>query len=93
MQPTKAIKQISNQSGQGLIEYLVIVGLIAVAGIAVMSVVGQSVQGQFARVANAIQGKDDKVELVEVTEGTYRKKDMSDFFRGASKREQGSKQK
>ena len=83
----KIIKCISNQRGQGLIEYLVIVALVAVAGIAVMSVVGQNVRAQFANVANSIQGNGQaKVNISEVRESHYKKRDMGDFFRGSSLR-------
>ncbi len=73
-----------NQKGQGLIEYLIIVALVAVAGIAVIKVVGQNVQAQFANVAKAIQGESGKVQTEKVSESHYKKKDMSDFFKGAS---------
>lgn len=81
---------MKNQKGQGLIEYLIIVALVAVAGIAVMKVVGQNIHAQFATVANAIQGKSStKAEMDEVRKSYYRKKDMSDFFRGSTNRKQG----
>lgn len=83
-------KFINNQRGQGLIEYLVIVALVAVAGIAVMSVVGQNVRAQFANVASAIQGKSSSnIKLDEVRKSQYQKRDMSDFFRGSAKRQNG----
>lgn len=76
--------QLSNQKGQGLIEYLIIVALIAVAGIAVMKVVGQNVHAQFANVAKAIQGESGKVQTDKIQESHYKKKDMGDFFKGAA---------
>ncbi len=76
-----------NERGQGLIEYLIIVALVAIAGIAVMKVVGQNIHAQFATVANAIQGKSaTKAPMEEVRKSYYRKKDMSDFFRGSANR-------
>ncbi len=73
-----------NQKGQGLIEYLIIVALVAVAGIAVMSVVGQNVQAQFANVAKAIQGdRSGKAEMNEIRKSHYKKKDMGTFFSGS----------
>lgn len=76
-----------NQKGQGLIEYLIIIALVAVAGISVMSVVGQNVRAQFAVVANSIQGKGaGKVKMDEVRDSHYQKRDMGDFFKGAATR-------
>jgi pilus assembly protein Flp/PilA len=86
-------KNILNENGQGLIEYLVIVALVAVAGIAVMKVVGQNVRAQFANVADAIQGNTGKAKLDEVRESHYKKRDMGDFFRGAANREQDDDKK
>jgi pilus assembly protein Flp/PilA len=81
---------LSNQRGQGLIEYLIIVALVAVAGISVMKVVGQNVHAQFAHVADAIQGKNSNVHLDEVRETQYQKRDMGDFFKGADSRKKDS---
>lgn len=44
----------SKQQGQGLSEYLVIVGLIAVASIAAVGFLGGTVRSQVAAVANEI---------------------------------------
>ena len=44
----------SKQQGQGLSEYLVIVGLIAVASIAAVGFLGGTVRSQVATVANEI---------------------------------------
>ena len=44
----------SKQQGQGLSEYLVIVGLIAVASIAAVGFLGKTVRSQVAAVANEI---------------------------------------
>ncbi len=79
---------IKNQRGQGLIEYLIIVALVGVATITVMKVIGQNVRAQFARVSNAIQGKNSKdVETTQIRESQYKTRDMGDFFRGADTRE------
>lgn len=89
----KYIQNIRNERGQGLIEYLVIVALVAVAGIAVMSVVGQNVRAQFANVASAIQGRTGSVQLDEVRKSHHKKRDMSDFFGGAAIREKNNNSK
>ena len=78
------VKTIRNQRGQGLVEYLIIVALVAVATMSVMRVVGQSVQVKFAEVAKALGAKAEKdIGDVKVIETNWKKKDMSDFMTGA----------
>lgn len=45
-------------TGQGMSEYLIIVGLIAVAGIAVMGLMGGTVRNQFGGMAQELAGGD-----------------------------------
>jgi Flp pilus assembly pilin Flp len=72
---------IKNQKGQGLIEYLIIVAIVAVGSIAVIKVVGANIDVQFANVAQALGGTDSKKkDAYKVTEGLYKKKDFSNFF-------------
>ncbi len=75
--------KFSNQDGQGLIEYLIIVALMGVATISILSVVGSSMSRKFAGIANAIQGDPQDVGKVEVNEGQYKRKDLGDFLKGA----------
>ena len=51
-----AKKSIRNVRGQGMSEYLIIVALIAVAGIAVMGLFGGAARNQVAGLANEISG-------------------------------------
>ena len=51
-----AKKSIRNVRGQGMSEYLIIVALIAVAGIAVMGLFGGAARNQVAGLANEIAG-------------------------------------
>ena len=44
----------SNQAGQGMTEYIIIVALIAVAAIGVYSFFGQTIRGQMAGMAQEI---------------------------------------
>lgn len=71
----------NSQKGQGLIEYLIIVAIVAVGSIAVIKVVGANIDVQFANVAQALGGTDSKKkEAHAVTEGLYKKRDFSNFF-------------
>lgn len=77
-------KFIKNKAGQGLVEYLIIVAIVAVGSIAVIKAVGGNINVQFANVAQALGGKESrKKEAHDVTESMYKKKDFGSFFEGA----------
>lgn len=50
-------------AGQGMSEYLIIIGLVAVAGIGVMSFFGQTVQHQVAGITTELSGGDGSTEV------------------------------
>jgi len=79
--PTRVLK---NCRGQGLIEYLIIVAIVAVGSIAVMRTVGANINVQFAKVSQALGGKSASgIEHHEVTKTMHSKKDLGSFFDGA----------
>lgn len=47
------------EAGQGMVEYIIIVALIALAGIAAFSLFGESVRGQTAQMAKQVAGVND----------------------------------
>jgi len=47
------------QAGQGMVEYIIIVALVALAGIATFSYFGQSIRGQTAQMAKQVAGTND----------------------------------
>jgi pilus assembly protein Flp/PilA len=75
------MKFLNNHRGQSLIEYLVIVSLVAVGSIFVMKSLGQSVQVRFANITNALQNKETNIQpdVVEATQ--YKKRNLDDFFK------------
>lgn len=78
-------KAIKNNKGQGLVEYLIIVAIVAVGSIGVMRVVGANINVRFANIADALGGKGgENRKTHEVTDSLVKKKDFSDFFEGAS---------
>lgn len=79
---------INNQRGQGLVEYLILTALLAVATMGVVRLLGHSVSARYADVVNAVQGRDNarKTETEQVEERHYKKRDMGDFMRGATTR-------
>lgn len=80
-----AIKtKIKEIKGQGLVEYLIIVAIVAIGSISVIKIVAGNLNVQFANVAQALGGKASrKKEAHEVTETAYKKRDLGTFFEGA----------
>lgn len=79
------MKLIKNQKGQSLIEYMVIVALMAVATMGVMRVLSQTTSGKLANITQSLQGGKGNinVEIEKIDASDVRKKDMGDFFRGS----------
>ncbi len=73
---------LRNNRGQSLIEYLVLVCLIAVGSMAVVRVVGKNVRVQFANVSRALGGQSQALESEKVSASDYSKRDFSDFMTG-----------
>jgi pilus assembly protein Flp/PilA len=77
-----------NKKGQALIEYLMLVALMAVASFSVMILLSHSVRGKFVQIVDEVQGsKSTQVRFDRPQESDYKKRDMSDFMNGASKRQ------
>nr|WP_099743760.1 pilus assembly protein [Acidovorax sp. 62] len=55
---SSAIGKDFKSRGQGMTEYIIILGLIAIAAIAAFSFFGQTVRGQVAGMANEVGGED-----------------------------------
>ena len=60
LQHTKSI--FRRLRGQGMSEYLVIVGMIAVAGIVVSGLLGETVRSSFGSMALSLAGKDSTTQ-------------------------------
>lgn len=75
---------LSTQKGQGLIEYLIIVAIMAVATIGIVRVMGQTVSSRFATITWALQGKKKSAAMEQVHERLYEKKDLGNFFNGSA---------
>jgi Flp pilus assembly pilin Flp len=83
---------LNNQKGQGLIEYLIIVALVAVASIAMVKSLQNSVNIQLANAADAIGGAHSERSRTSkaITAEALRKKDFSNFMNGVATPRAGS---
>lgn len=78
-------RSIKNQKGQSLIEYLIIVAIVAVGAISIVRVVGKNVSVQFANIAKALGSGDDRqIKAEKLDAKMYSKKDLGNFLDGAN---------
>jgi len=68
-----------NKEGQGLVEYLILLCLITVSSIAVVSIVGQNIKAQYAKISNAITGKGAQVPMTQALTDSYKIRGMDDY--------------
>ena len=81
----KQVKNRFKKRGQGLIEYLILVALMAVAAIGIIRTLNQTVKARFANAIHALQGSDKKVKTESVKSSDHRKSDLSNFMNGAAR--------
>jgi pilus assembly protein Flp/PilA len=76
---------ISNNKGQGLVEYMVIVALMAVASMGIMRVLSQTTSGKLAKITQSLQGgkASINIEFDKIDRSDIQKKDMSNFFKSS----------
>lgn len=76
--------RIKNNKGQGLVEYLILVAIIAVGAIGIVRVVGSNVSIQFTNIAKALgSGDSNQIKAEAIDPKMYSKKDLSNFLSGA----------
>lgn len=74
-----------NEKGQGLVEYVIVVALIAVASMGLIRVLQQTIKVNLANVIFALQSDGRrKVSAEKVEESDYKKSDFGDFMNGAA---------
>jgi pilus assembly protein Flp/PilA len=71
-----------NNRGQGLIEYLIIVALMACATIGIVKVLNRTVQVQFANVIYSLQDPRSRAKprMDSLKPSDYEKKDLGNFM-------------
>ncbi|PWU16306.1 MAG: hypothetical protein C5B49_10675 [Bdellovibrio sp.] len=79
-----------NQRGQGLIEYLILVALIAVATIGAVKVIGHSVSVNLSNVAKNLGAKPESaIPKAEISSAVWKKRDMRNFMQQGLERGSG----
>ena len=78
---------LKNQKGQGLVEYLLILCLMAVACIGALRSINHVVNARFVEVDYALRGVTKKVKKEAVDNSLAEKRDLSNFMKGAGSRD------
>ena len=78
---------LNSQKGQGLVEYLILVCLMAVACIGVIRSINHVVNAKFTEIDYALRGVHKKVKKDSVDVSLSEKRDLSNFMKGAGRRE------
>lgn len=73
-------KVAQNQRGQSLMEYLLLVCLIAVGATATVKVVGQNIQAQFNNISRSLRGESQNTRMDRLDDRQVRQKDFHDFL-------------
>ena len=82
-----------NQSGQSLVEYLILVCLLAISSIAVVRVLSKNINVQFANIARSLGGESHSLKAEKVDAKAYSKRDFNDFMQGANSEAKNSDSK
>jgi len=77
----------TNQSGQGMIEYIMLVALISVAALGIISILGHTISSKLSQVTIALQGRKSRVDVKDVEEKHWRQRSMNDFFKSQGRDE------
>ena len=77
------IQRLKNQKGQGMIEYMILVALIAIGTLGVVRVVGQNVAKQYENINRSLGTKKaNQLTLDNAADSQLKRKDLSNFMDG-----------
>ncbi len=80
------MKVHKNQKGQSLIEYLIIVALVAVSALGMVKAVGTNITIHFANIAKALAGKEETaITPVQVKFDKKKNTDLSNYMESAKR--------
>lgn len=86
------LKRIRNNRGQSLVEYLLLVALMAIGTISVLRTLNKTVEVNFANVASSLQGKSKVASHDKINKTDFQKRDMGNFMSGSSGRKADTSQ-
>mgnify|MGYP003479388521 CR=1 FL=1 len=77
-------KSSSRSKGQGLVEYLIIVSIVAVGAIGIVKVISQNMRFHFTQVAEALGSRSpERPQKGEIRKSHFESKDFNNFWEGS----------
>lgn len=77
-------KPVSNQRGQTLIEYLIIIALVGIGSIGLVKAVSKQMNAKFSHVLRSLDGTvNGSINNAQVSTKSYQNLDMSNFQQAA----------
>ncbi len=87
---TSSVGIVLGKKGQGLVEYIILVALLAITSIAVVRVLGQALNSRLASISYAIQGERRTPPVDAIPENHLRKRDLGNFMEGVGSSDRNS---
>ena len=81
-----AAKNQSQQKGQGLLEYLILVALICIAAVGIVSTLGEAIQVKFTNIVHVLQNNERRVTSKAPRGNLYQKRHFRNFMNGATQK-------
>jgi Flp pilus assembly pilin Flp len=80
-----------NKKGQGMVEYIIIVALIAIASIGISELLGQTVRTRLAEITSGLQERGTTIgkDLPTIEEKYVTRRGLSDFSKNSNKKSSG----
>ncbi len=77
-----------NRKGQGMIEYIILVALLAIAAIGITELLGQTVRVKLAEITSSLQERGSNVgkDLPTLEEKYVTRRGMADFNKNSNKK-------
>ena len=84
---------ILNKKAQGMVEYIILVALVAIAAIGITELLGQTVRTKLAEITASLQERGTTVgkDLPTVEDKHFNIRGMSDFYKNSNKKGEDAK--
>lgn len=78
------MRSFNKRSGQGMVEYMILVALIAAGTMGIVRVVGYNIGIQYENINRALGAKNsNQLQTQNAEQSLLNKKDLSDFLQGS----------
>ena len=74
---------MNTHKGQGMIEYIILVSVIAVVSLGIVKILGNTITKKLTQITYALQGKSEEAKTIkdpQIREKHWKQRDMDDFY-------------